>query len=176
MVQTEHRVRIAREIPEGGCLWREVLAHERRHVAVNRRSLREAAAAARAAAAAWAARAEGHGATLEEAMAGLRTGLRQAIEPALAAMRSGRATAHGAIDTQAEYERLGRTCPADQQRLREALRQAASFTRSSVGQQAQEAGVAPATPAWIDPPCPLPCSTSPASNSPPPTRTPPSPR
>ena len=89
LVQTEHVVRIAREIPRDGCLWREVAAHERRHVAVNRRSLRRAAAQAKAAAESWGARAEGRGATLDEAMAGLQQGLRRAIEPALAAMRSG---------------------------------------------------------------------------------------
>ncbi|MFC7692032.1 hypothetical protein ACFQY5_23085 [Paeniroseomonas aquatica] len=59
LAQTEHVVRVAREIPKGSCLWREVSAHERRHVAVNRRSLRQAAAQAKAAAERWGARAEG---------------------------------------------------------------------------------------------------------------------
>ncbi|SDB11204.1 hypothetical protein [Belnapia rosea] len=124
LVQNEHLVRIAGEIPRGGCLWREVLAHERRHVAVNRRTLRAAAAQARAAATGWAVRAEGRGATLDEAMAGLQEGLRHAIEPALAAMRDAREQAHARIDSQAEYERLGEVCPADQRRLREVFRAA----------------------------------------------------
>jgi hypothetical protein len=124
LVQTEHLVRIAREIPGEGCLWREVASHERRHVAVNRRSLRQAAAQARAAAEAWGARAEGRGATLDEAMAGLQQGLRQAIEPALAGMRATRDQAHREIDSPAEYERLSRTCPRDQKVLRDALRPA----------------------------------------------------
>lgn len=122
LVQTEHVVRIAREIPRDGCLWREVAAHERRHVAVNRRSLRRAAAQAKAAAEGWGARAEGRGATLDEAMAGLQQGLRRAIEPALAAMRSARESAHREIDSPAEYERLSRACPGDQKMLRDALR------------------------------------------------------
>ncbi|WP_043341603.1 hypothetical protein [Belnapia moabensis] len=121
LLQTEHLIRIAGEIPRGGCLWREVLAHERRHVAVNRRTLHAAAARARAATEAWAMRAEGRGATFDEAMAALQEGLRQAIEPALAGMRDARETAHGRIDSRAEYERLGEVCPADQRRLREAL-------------------------------------------------------
>lgn len=122
LAQAEHLVRIAGEIPRGGCLWQEVLAHERRHVAVNRRTLRAAASRLRAAAEAWALRAEGRGASFDEAMAGLQEGLRQAIEPALAGMREAREAAHGRIDSRAEYERLGEVCPADQRRLRQALR------------------------------------------------------
>jgi len=122
LVQSEHLVRIAREIPRGGCLFREVERHERRHVAVNRRSLAEAAARARRAAEAWAATAEGHGATEAEAMAALQAGLRRAIEPALAAMRAEREAAHRAIDTTAEYRRLARVCPEDQRALRGRLR------------------------------------------------------
>lgn len=122
LVQSEHLVRIAREIPRGGCLFREVERHERRHVAVNRRSLAEAAARARRAAEAWAATAEGLGATEAEAMAALQAGLRRAIEPALAAMRAEREAAHRAIDTGAEYRRLARVCPEDQRALRARLR------------------------------------------------------
>jgi hypothetical protein len=124
LVQAEHVVRIAGEIGRGGCLWREVLAHEMRHVGVNRQTLRAAAERARAAAEAWALQAEGRGATFDAAMAGLQEGLRQAIEPALAGMREAREAAHGRIDSRAEYERLGEVCPADQRRLREALRAA----------------------------------------------------
>lgn len=122
LVQTEHLVRIAREIPAGGCLWREVLAHERRHVAVNRQTLRQAGARARTAAIAWGARAEGRGATLDEAMGQLQQGLRRAIEPALAAMRAAREAAHREIDSEAEYRRLSRICLEDQRVLRGPLR------------------------------------------------------
>ncbi|MBX9698467.1 MAG: hypothetical protein K2X74_03465, partial [Acetobacteraceae bacterium] len=52
--QQEHLIRIAREVPEGGCLFAEVEAHERRHVTVNRDALRRAARHARTAAEAWA--------------------------------------------------------------------------------------------------------------------------
>ncbi|WP_187830272.1 hypothetical protein [Siccirubricoccus phaeus] len=122
LVQTEHLVRIARELPEGGCLYREVLAHERRHVAVNRRTLQVAADRARRAATRWAARASGQGPTLDDAMAALQQGLRRALEPSLAAMRRAREAGHRGIDTEAEYRRLARVCPEDQQRLREMLR------------------------------------------------------
>jgi hypothetical protein len=122
LAQPEHRIRIAREIPRGGCLFREVEQHERRHVAVNRRTLREAARRARRAAEAWAAKAEGRGATEQQAMAALQSGLRRAIEPALAAMRAEREAAHRAIDTGAEYRRLARVCPEDQRVVRERLR------------------------------------------------------
>lgn len=124
LAQTEHTVRIANEIPAGSCLYREVLAHEQRHVAVNRRSLQRAATQARAAAEAWAARSQGRGATLDDAMEALQHGLHRAIEPALASMRNSREAGHRAIDTEAEYRRLSRVCPADQRLLREALRPA----------------------------------------------------
>jgi hypothetical protein len=122
LVQSEHRIRIAREIPRGRCLFREVERHERRHVAVNRRSLAEAARRARRAAEAWAATAEGRGATEAAALAALQAGLRRAVEPALAAMRAEREAAHRAIDTEEEYRRLARVCPEDQRVLRERLR------------------------------------------------------
>lgn len=122
LAQTEHLVRIAHEIPRGTCLFREVEAHERRHVAVNRRTLHAAASRARSAAEAWAATAEGRGATEREAVAALQRGLRHAIEPAVASMRAARDTAHRGIDTEAEYRRLSRVCPADQRALRERLR------------------------------------------------------
>jgi hypothetical protein len=126
LVQTEHLLRIARELPEGSCLYREVLAHERRHVVVNRRTLRVVAERARGAAEAWAVRAEGRGATLDEAMASLQQGLRRALEPSLAAMRKAREAGHRGIDTVAEYQRLARVCPGDQRLLREELRASAA--------------------------------------------------
>lgn len=122
LVQSPHVVRIAREIAPGTCLYRQVAAHEARHVAVNRRTLREAATEARAAATAWAATAEGRGATEASAMAALQQDLRRAVEPALAAMRASRDAAHQAIDTPAEYRRLDQVCPADQRALRAKLR------------------------------------------------------
>lgn len=122
LVQSEHVVRIARELAPGTCLYRAVAAHEARHVAVNRRTLQAAGTQAREAATAWAAAAEGHGATEAAAMATLQRELRRAVEPALAAMRVERDAAHGAIDTPEEYRRLGQVCPADQRVLRAKLR------------------------------------------------------
>lgn len=118
---TEHRMRIAREIPEGGCLFAEVEAHERRHVAVNREALRQAARLARAAAEGWAREAEGTGTSLDDAKAVLADGLRRAVEPAMAALRLAQARGHAAIDTPAEYRRLARICPEDQLAVRRAL-------------------------------------------------------
>ena len=121
LVQSEHLVRIAREIAPESCLFREVAAHEARHVAVNRRTLRTAAIQARGGAQAWASGAEGRGKTEAEAMAAMQHSLRRAIEPSLAAMRANRDAAHRAIDTPAEYRRLGQVCRADQQALRTKL-------------------------------------------------------
>lgn len=118
----EHSVRIARELPRGGCLFRETEAHERRHVAVNRATLRSAAAAVEDAARNWAASAVGRGATDKSAMAALQAGLRRAIAPAIAAMQAARDAAHRDIDRPEEYQRLGRACPDDQRVLRERLR------------------------------------------------------
>ncbi len=122
LVEAAHRISIAAEVPQGGCLWHEVLAHERRHAEANRASLAVAARTARAAANGWADHATGHGATEEAAMAQLQAGLRRAIEPSLAAMRAARARAHARIDTPAEYRRLSTVCPADQARLAARLR------------------------------------------------------
>ena len=115
----EHSVRIARELPRGGCLFRETEAHERRHVSVNRATLRRAAAEAEAAARTWAASAVGRGATEQSAMAALREGLRRAIAPAIDAMQAAREAAHREIDRPEEYERLGRVCPDEQKAIGE---------------------------------------------------------
>jgi hypothetical protein len=122
LAHVEHAIRLAREIPRDGCLWREVLGHERRHVEVNRRTLREAAARIRDLAGDWAVRAEARGADAETAVATLQRDLRRAVEPALARMRADRLAGHEAIDVPAEYRRLSRVCGPDQIRLREALR------------------------------------------------------
>jgi hypothetical protein len=114
----EHSVRIARELPRGGCLFRETEAHERRHVAANRATLRRAAAEAGAAARAWASSAVGRGATEQAAMAALRDGLRRAIAPAMDAMQAARDAAHREIDRPEEYRRLGSVCPDDQRAIR----------------------------------------------------------
>lgn len=118
---TEHRVRIASELPRGSCLFRETEKHERRHVSVNRATLRRAAADAEAAVRNWAAQAVGRGGTEAEATAALQAGLRDAIAPAMETMRKARDAAHGRIDSPEEYRRLGRVCADDQRALRERL-------------------------------------------------------
>jgi hypothetical protein len=116
---TENSIRIARELPRGGCLFRETEAHERRHVSVNRATLRRAAAEVEAAARSWAASAAGRGATQQSAMAALQAGLRGAIAPALDAMQAARDAQHRKIDRPEEYQRLGRVCPEEHRALRE---------------------------------------------------------
>jgi hypothetical protein len=115
----EHSVRIARELPRGGCLFRETEAHERRHVSANRTTLRRAAAEVEAAVRGWAASAVGRGATEQSAMAALREGLRRAIAPAMDAMQAARDAAHREIDRPEEYRRLGSVCPDDHRAIRE---------------------------------------------------------
>ncbi len=118
----EHSVRIARELPRGGCLYRETEAHERRHVAVNRATLRRAAAEVEAAARNWADSAVGRGAADQSAVAALQEGLRRAITPAVDAMQAAREAAHREIDRPEEYRRLGRVCPDDQKAIQGRLR------------------------------------------------------
>jgi hypothetical protein len=122
LVQTEHSIRLAREVPPGSCLAAEVLAHERRHAEVNRRTLRDTARELRATARAWAMRAEKRAADAGSAAAALQDDLAQASEPVLEKLRAARERAHAAIDRPAEYDRLSRVCPEDQRRLRAALR------------------------------------------------------
>ena len=118
LLHAEHSIRLAREIPRAGCLAGEVLAHERRHAEVNRRTLREAAEGLRAAARAWASRAEGRARDAGAAALVMQDDLAAAVEPVLERLRVARAAAHAAIDTPEEYRRLGRVCPGDQRRIR----------------------------------------------------------
>jgi hypothetical protein len=122
LLHAEHSIRLARELPRNGCLANEVLAHERRHVEVNRRTLREAAAELRNVARAWAARAEVRAPDVNAAATALQDELSRAVEPVLEKLRAAREAGHAAIDTTEEYRRLGRVCPEDQRRLRAALR------------------------------------------------------
>ncbi|MBR0655110.1 hypothetical protein [Plastoroseomonas arctica] len=117
LAHVEHAIRIAEEIPPQGCLWREVLVHEQRHVAVNRATLAQAEQALRGAVTEWARRASARAADAEAATGVLQASLRQAVEPHLATMRRARVEGHARIDTVAEYDRLARICPGDQRRL-----------------------------------------------------------
>jgi len=117
LAHVEHMIRIAEEITPQGCLWREVLAHEQRHVAVNRATLAQAEQALRAAVTEWARRATARAPDAEAATGMLQASLRNAVEPHLATMRRARMEGHGRIDSVAEYDRLARICPGDQRRL-----------------------------------------------------------
>ena len=122
LLHAQHVIRLAREVPPGGCLAGEVLAHERRHAEVNRRTLRDAAAELRGIARGWAARAETRAPDINAAAVAMQAELAEVLEPALARLRSAREAGHAAIDTPEEYRRLSRVCPDDQRRLRAALR------------------------------------------------------
>jgi hypothetical protein len=121
LLHAEHSIRLAREIPRNGCLAREVLAHERRHAEVNRRTLRQAGDALRTVARAWAARAEAQAPNAASAAQLLQDDLTAAVEPVLAMLRETRQIGHDEIDSAEEYRRLGRVCPADQRRLSRSL-------------------------------------------------------
>lgn len=122
LAHAENRILIAREIPAGSCLYEEVEAHERQHVAANTRVLRAAVAPARRVLEAWAAEAEARAADPEAAKAVLQEGLRQAMEPVMAALNERRVEANRAIDSPAEYQRLSRSCALDHVRLQDRLR------------------------------------------------------
>jgi hypothetical protein len=122
LAHAEHRIRLAREVPPGGCLAKEVLAHERRHAELNRRTLHAAAEELRGAARAWPARAETQARDVGAAALRLQDELGGAIEPVLDRLREAREAGHAVIDTPEEYRRLSRICPEDQRRLRAALR------------------------------------------------------
>jgi hypothetical protein len=121
LVHAEHSIRLAREVPPGGCLAGEVLAHERRHAELNRRTLREAATELRSVARSWAARAEQRSPDLNAAATELQDDLSRSVEPVLERLRRARAAGHEAIDSTDEYDRISRVCPEDQRRLRAAL-------------------------------------------------------
>lgn len=122
LIHAEHGIRLARELPPGGCLAAEVLAHERRHAEVNRRVLRETATELRSVARGWAQRAETRAPDINAAAVALQQEFGQLMEPALERLRAARDAGHAAIDTEEEYRRLSRVCPEDQRRLRQALR------------------------------------------------------
>lgn len=122
LMHAEHTIQLARELPAGGCLAREVLAHERRHAEVNRRTIREAGAELRIAVRAWAAHVEARAADSGAAAMALQEDLTRALEPALERLRTAREAGHAQVDTAEEYARLSRVCPEDQRRLRAALR------------------------------------------------------
>ena len=117
-----HRILIAREIPQDSCLYEEVETHERRHVAANRRALRDAAAPTRRALEAWAAEVETRAATAEAAREALLSGLQATMTPVIAAVQERRDAANRAIDSPEEYRRIAQSCGVDHVRLQDRLR------------------------------------------------------
>lgn len=119
--QSPHHVMIASEVPRGGCLFQEVLAHEMRHVAVNRQTLAKWAPRVREAAAAWAKDAIARGDDAEAVAKVLRDRLGAAVAPVLNRLKADRQRAQAAIDTPAEYRRIAASCFADHVRIRSGL-------------------------------------------------------
>lgn len=122
LAHVDHRILIAREIPQGSCLYEEVEMHERRHVAANRQALRDAAVPARRALEAWALGAEAQAATAEGAREALASGLQATMRPLIAAVQERRDAANRAIDSPEEYRRIARSCGVDHMRLQDRLR------------------------------------------------------
>ncbi len=118
---TLHHVMIASEVPAGGCLFQEVLAHEMRHVAVNRQTLATYAPRVREAASRWAAGAVARGGDAQMLAGSLRDQLGAAVKPVLDRLNAARRSQQAAIDSPEEYRRLAASCFADHVRIRSLL-------------------------------------------------------
>jgi hypothetical protein len=113
-----HLVFIAREIPRGSCLWRDVHAHEMRHVGVNRESIRAAASVLAADVETLARQGiSTDGPTVEAAQQQALDRLRAAVRRAEQAFDQRSTRGHVSIDTPEEYERASRACGGEAQRL-----------------------------------------------------------
>jgi hypothetical protein len=113
-----HLVFIAREIPRGSCLWRDVHAHEMRHVGVNRESIRAAASLLTADVETLARQGiSAEGPTVEAAQQQVLDRLRAAVRRAEQAFDQRSTRGHASIDTPEEYERASRACGGEAQRL-----------------------------------------------------------
>jgi hypothetical protein len=117
-----HLVFIAREIPRGSCLWRDVHAHEMRHVGVNRESIRAAAALLVADVESLARQGVStDGPTVEAAQQQALERIRAAVRRAEQTFDQRSARGHASIDTPEEYERASRACGGEAQRVLRAL-------------------------------------------------------
>lgn len=116
-----HQVMIASEVPRGSCLFQEVLAHEMRHVAVNRQTLATYAPRVREAAVQWAAGAVARGGDAQMLAVSLRDQLGAAVKPVLDRLNATRRSQQAAVDSPEEYRRLSASCFADHVRIRSQL-------------------------------------------------------
>lgn len=104
-------VHVARELPPGSCIHREVLAHEYTHVRIDRVILEREAPHVRDALAYAIAR---HGAVLASSGEAGMQKIRAVLEPLLTqeidALQQRRNAAQDRLDTAAEYQRLSGSC------------------------------------------------------------------
>lgn len=113
-----HLVFVASEIPRWSCLWRDVHAHEMRHVGVNREAIRAAAALLSADVEVLARRGIAtEGPTAEAAQQAALARLRAAVRRAEETFDQRSSRGHAAIDTPEEYDRASRTCGGEAQRI-----------------------------------------------------------
>jgi len=113
-----HLVFIAREIPRGSCLWRDVYAHEMRHVGVNRESIRAAAALLTTTVETLARQGiSTEGPTVAAAQQQALERLRAAVRRAETYFEQRSTRGHASIDTPEEYERTSRACGGEAQHL-----------------------------------------------------------
>lgn len=113
-----HLVFIAREVPRGSCLWRDIHSHEMRHVAVNRSALRAAVTQL-----STDLEHLGHqgistqGRTLEAAQQAAFHRLTTVIRRSEDIFYQRSTRGHAAIDTPEEYERASRACGGEAQQI-----------------------------------------------------------
>jgi len=113
-----HLVFVASEIPRGSCLWRDVYAHELRHVGVNREAIRAAAALLSADVESLARQGiSTEGPTAEAAQQAALVRLRAAVRRAEQAFDQRATRGHASIDTPEEYDRASRACGGEAQRI-----------------------------------------------------------
>ena len=104
-------VAVARELPQGSCIFKEVLAHEMRHVAADLETLAEFAPVARQRMEEAAARGGPvRGVAQAQVVAALDARLKAAMTAAVNDFSRRRDQRQAAIDTKAEYDRVARAC------------------------------------------------------------------
>jgi len=113
-----HLVFIASDIPYGSCLWRDVYAHELRHVRVNREAIRAVAALLSADVETLARQGiSTEGPTAEAAQQAALAHLHAAVRRAEQAFEQYAIRGHASIDTPEEYDRASRACGGEAQRI-----------------------------------------------------------
>ncbi|AWK87196.1 hypothetical protein [Azospirillum thermophilum] len=107
----QHVVLVARELPPDSCIYREVLAHEMRHVAVDQALVREFAPIVRRRLDdALAAAGPVHARSQQQALAAIRRPVEAALRSTIQEFGRERDRRQAEVDTREEYERVSRAC------------------------------------------------------------------